>query len=60
MAKNKNNTKKCLCNEPTCAKCLGINCEDKICPTHTTENKRAWRKRWEFTNKKPFPHPENY
>ena len=51
---------KCKCDEPTCAKCLGMNCQDKNCPTHTTENKKAWRKGWEEANKRPFPHPENY
>ena len=35
---------KCKCNEPTCAKCLSINCQDENCPTHTKKAKDAWRK----------------
>lgn len=50
----------CECDEPQCAKCLSVNCQEKICPTHTKEAKIAWRKRWEQANKKDFPHPENY
>ena len=51
---------KCVCDDPTCAKCLSINCQNKDCPVHTKERKEAWRHRWEEANKKPFPHPENY
>ncbi len=52
----KNKTKfVCLCNEPTCAKCLSVNCKDDNCPVHTKENKIAWRKRWEKAHHKPFP-----
>ena len=52
--------KKCLCNNPTCAKCLGINCQDKDCSVHTKVNKEAWRRKWEKANKKSFPYPKNY
>lgn len=52
--------KKCLCKTPLCAKCLGTNCEDKDCQTHTKEEKIAWRKRWEKAHKKALPYPENY
>lgn len=50
----------CGCIEPQCGKCLSVNCSDVKCAIHTKEAKMAWRKRWEFANKKPFPHPENY
>ena len=50
----------CKCDDPQCAKCLGINCMDKNCPTHTKEAKANWRKQWEFAHKEPFPHTENY
>lgn len=52
--------KKCLCNNPTCAKCLGINCQDKDCKVHTKDLKMAWRKRWEMNHKKLFKgvHPK--
>mgnify|MGYP001608526443 CR=1 FL=1 len=60
MAQNLEKNKKCRCTDPSCAKCLGVNCQDKNCHTHTAENKKAWHKRWEEANKKPFPHPENY
>ncbi len=39
---------------------LSFGSEEKNCSTHTVENKRAWRKRWELTNKKTFPYQENY
>ena len=51
---------KCQCDEPNCAKCLGINCQDKNCPTHTKELKEVWRRRWEMTHKQLFPYPKNY
>ena len=51
--------KKCLCDNTTCAKCLGLNCKDKNCPIHTKEKKEDWRRRWEEANKKPFPHQKN-
>jgi len=57
MSKEK---RKCLCPEPLCGKCLGINCQDKSCLIHTKKEKIAWRKRWEVALNKPFPHPENY
>jgi len=50
----------CKCSDPDCAKCLGINCRDKNCLTHTNELKEAWRRRWEQANKKIFPYPKNY
>lgn len=53
-------TKKCLCDEPRCAKCLSVNCRDKDCIIHTKELKMAWQKNWEFGNKKPWPEPKNY
>ncbi len=33
---------KCKCDEPLCAKCLNINCQDDNCPTHTKERKDLW------------------
>ncbi|HEY4496480.1 MAG TPA: hypothetical protein VJC04_03985 [Candidatus Paceibacterota bacterium] len=33
------NQKKCLCNEPLCAKCLGIGCEDDGCKKHSVADK---------------------
>jgi len=55
----KEKIRQCLCDNPTCAKCLGVNCQDKNCPVHTRERKEAWRNRWEKANKRPFPHPKN-
>jgi hypothetical protein len=52
--------RKCECTERQCAKCLGVNCQDKGCLTHTKEAKIAWRKRWEISNNKTFPHKENF
>lgn len=46
---NPKETKKCLCNLPSCAKCLVLNCEDDNCPTHTLLNKIR-RKRIFFNN----------
>lgn len=40
----KERTRECLCNEPSCAKCLGVNCEDSECKIHTQEAKNLWRK----------------
>lgn len=37
-------TKKCLCNEPKCAKCLIVNCEDEDCLVHTFQAKSKYRK----------------
>lgn len=54
------NVKKCLCDEPQCAKCLSVNCQDKNCLVHIREKKMSWRKRWEMNNKKSFPRPKNY
>ena len=51
---------KCVCDNPTCAKCLSVNCQDKNCPVHASALKKAWRERWEKANNKPFPHPANY
>ncbi len=36
--------KECLCNEPNCAKCLLINCQDYKCKIHTEEHKKKVRK----------------
>lgn len=36
--------KKCLCDNPDCAKCLVVNCEDDSCKTHTTKRKREQRR----------------
>lgn len=52
--------KKCLCDNPTCAKCLSVNCEDKECQVHTKEKKQIWQRNWEKGNKKEFLHPKNY
>ena len=60
MKKADRQNKKCLCDTPTCAKCLGVNCQDKNCSVHTKERKEAWRRSWEMTHKKSFPHPKNY
>ena len=54
--KTKSSKRVCLCKEPLCAKCLGINCEDKNCKIHTINNKKMWHKRWEIANKRKFPH----
>lgn len=34
---------KCECNNPICAKCLSVNCQDDNCPTHSLESKKKWR-----------------
>lgn len=52
--------KKCLCDEPQCAKCLSVNCQDKDCLVHTKDAKIRWQKNWEVGNNKPFPGPRNY
>ena len=31
--------KKCLCDNPTCAKCLGLNCKDDNCMVHSIKDK---------------------
>ena len=36
---------KCSCNEKLCGKCLGGNCEDDNCPTHTNNAKKYWKQR---------------
>lgn len=36
--------KKCVCDNPDCAKCLAVNCESPICPVHKWEKKMKWRK----------------
>lgn len=43
---------KCLCTDPQCAKCLGVNCQDKDCVIHTLEAKIAFRMKWEHSNRK--------
>lgn len=35
----------CQCEDPLCTKCLGANCKDDNCPTHTAEKKLAYRNR---------------
>jgi len=60
QARSKEVEKKCLCDDPTCAKCLSLNCEDKECRVHTKEKKQAWQQNWEKDNKKRFPHSKNY
>lgn len=35
----------CLCDVPTCAKCLSSNCQDEDCPVHTKALKEAYRLR---------------
>jgi len=37
-------TKKCLCTNPDCRKCLQINCQDEDCKIHTKEKKNKFRK----------------
>ncbi len=49
------NKRKCLCNNPTCAKCLSVNCEDENCVVHTKKAKEIYRKNWERNHKKSFP-----
>ncbi|MBS3904207.1 MAG: hypothetical protein KGZ39_02650 [Simkania sp.] len=39
----KDTTKKCLCDEPQCAKCLMVNCEDDDCLVHTAKAKSKYR-----------------
>jgi len=39
------NNKKCLCKEPLCAKCLGVNCREDNCKVHTLENKIKYKQR---------------
>jgi hypothetical protein len=40
----KKETRKCLCDNPQCAKCLVVNCEDNACIVHTTKAKNKYRK----------------
>ena len=35
---------KCTCDDPNCYKCIGGNCKDEICPTHTALAKLLARK----------------
>lgn len=35
--------KECKCDEPDCAKCLLVNCQDESCKVHTSENKKRFR-----------------
>ncbi len=44
--------KKCLCDDPQCAKCLVVNCEDDSCSVHTLQNKEKRRKLYNMT---PIP-----
>ena len=41
----KTQTKQCLCDNPTCAKCLGVNCQDDNCKIHTKEAKLKFKNR---------------
>ena len=34
----------CLCGEPTCAKCLFVNCKDENCVVHTKERKERFKR----------------
>ncbi|TSC72620.1 MAG: Uncharacterized protein G01um101438_337 [Parcubacteria group bacterium Gr01-1014_38] len=34
----------CRCDDPHCAKCLLVNCEDNHCSVHTKERKEAFRR----------------
>ena len=52
---NEQSNPKCQCNEPGCAKCLSVNCQDKDCLIHTKEAKIAWRRNWELGNNKKCP-----
>lgn len=38
-------TKKCLCDEPLCGKCLGVNCQDEDCKVHIKKRKEEYRER---------------
>lgn len=40
----KGKAKKCLCSDPSCAKCLLVNCEDDDCKIHTKEKKENFKK----------------
>lgn len=40
-----NDVKKCLCDEPLCAKCLGVNCEDDNCKVHSFGDKLRAKRR---------------
>ena len=44
-------TKECLCDTSTCAKCLGVNCQDDNCKIHTLEAKQKFRNRIMQKNK---------
>lgn len=44
-------TKKCLCDDRLCGKCLGVNCEDENCLIHTKEAKARHRERINNNNK---------
>jgi len=46
----KKEVQKCVCDEPQCAKCIGVNCQDDNCPIHTIEKKLAYRKRRSHTS----------
>ena len=37
--------RKCLCDNPTCAKCLGVNCEDDGCAIHSVKDKIRFKER---------------
>jgi len=42
----------CRCVDKNCAKCLGGNCKDNNCPTHTNQRKKNYKLQWEKSHKK--------
>ena len=40
--KSSRKTKKCFCDNPTCSKCLGSDCQDDKCSVHTMVRKVYW------------------
>lgn len=42
--------RECLCERPTCAKCLSINCEQENCLIHTKQAKKNFRYNWLYRN----------
>lgn len=45
---NQKEIKKCLCESPLCAKCLGVNCTDANCLIHTEARKESYKKGSKF------------
>jgi DNA segregation ATPase FtsK/SpoIIIE-like protein len=52
--------KKCECNNPLCAKCLGVNCDDDSCITHTKETKLRFRTKLFFQQAKEITIKKGY